>query len=577
MAEPLISVQEMQLWLEKVMAWGQADSPDNQRDICLHLSRLRDFLQKLLTHIGSMSSTTEAMKTLPLLGQFLGQLCWIPYVTADAPSRALLFQCLWGLYSEHPDNAMERKANQWIRKVLCQITTDDDDGAAQALLMDVGLPPAEYHLKVLKKTVALLRENIGKSCSSPCGISQRCSCDRILATSEACVPLVTCPEAASLIGALLQTPLTCTKAALSEDFLDALSSAYSCQRLSLEEQAVVSLWYHSLSSLEEAVLSLLESVLANTRPTPQRLEQQLAQSLLPKACVQHCSIFLVVNDIFRFTLKQAEENESVRRLIQAFTSCFLRELALQEPRKRVPLKAFFPQSPQSLLVPLLTKPSEMPQDAWRHHLNWLSGSLQRLAEEEEDRDGDGSTRGHHKLFEAWFLLVRCAHWVEVAIQLLVTAGSEDCSLLLWLLSFYHHPTNRGHHRDEQLVRIKEAWDHLHSVFSVVGHPLPVDRLQSLAALLSSQPQLPSPAPVSILNLLVNSAVFSQQSLNASTEIFHTVVDRSGLVEEAACALSSLELRLNGGSCSSSDANRVHLRIKALQNTLAHMHAHASTH
>ena len=50
--------------------------------------------------------------------------------------------------------------------------------------------------------------------------------------------------------------------------------------MSLEEKAVVSLWYHSLSSLEESVLSLLESVLANTGPTPQRLEQQVAQSLL---------------------------------------------------------------------------------------------------------------------------------------------------------------------------------------------------------------------------------------------------------------------------------------------------------
>lgn len=48
----------------------------------------------------------------------------------------------------------------------------------------------------------------------------------------------------------------------------------------LEEQTVVSMWYHSLSSLEEAVLSLLESVLANTGSTLHRLEQQLAQSLL---------------------------------------------------------------------------------------------------------------------------------------------------------------------------------------------------------------------------------------------------------------------------------------------------------
>lgn len=104
------------------------------------------------------------MKTLPFLGQFLGRLCWNPCVTADgewpltgkqwtyqtqkkwiliilcfmlnrkptihmkttelilscvllsaATSRRLLFQCLWGLYSEHPGNAVERKANQWIR------------------------------------------------------------------------------------------------------------------------------------------------------------------------------------------------------------------------------------------------------------------------------------------------------------------------------------------------------------------------------------------------------------------------------------------------------------------------------
>lgn len=55
----------------------------------------------------------------------------------------------------------------------------------------------------------------------------RCACDNILATSEACVPLVTCPEAAPLISALLQQQVTCVRAALSEDFLDAVSSAYS--------------------------------------------------------------------------------------------------------------------------------------------------------------------------------------------------------------------------------------------------------------------------------------------------------------------------------------------------------------
>lgn len=55
----------------------------------------------------------------------------------------------------------------------------------------------------------------------------RCSCDSILATSEACIALVSCPEAAPLFGALLQRPATCDRAVLSEDFLDALSSAYT--------------------------------------------------------------------------------------------------------------------------------------------------------------------------------------------------------------------------------------------------------------------------------------------------------------------------------------------------------------
>ncbi|XP_071339519.1 Fanconi anemia group C protein isoform X2 [Trachinotus anak] len=570
--EPLLNVQEMQFWLNKAVAWGQADSPDAQKDTCLHLSRLSSYLQHLLTHINNMSSTTETMKRLPFLGQFLGRLCWNPYVTADDTNRRLLFQCLWGLYSEHPSNAVERKANQWIRKVLCQLATEEDDAAALALMKCVGVPPKDYHLKVLRKMVASLQENIGKSCNSLGKINQRCSCDSVLATSEACVPLVTCPEAAPLIGALLQRPATCVRAALSEDFLDALSSAYSSQSLSLEEQAVVSLWYHSLSSLEEAVLSLLESVLTRTGSTAQK---QVAQSLLPKACAQHCSIFLVVNDIFRSFLKQTEGNECVKSLIQTFTSCFLREVALLQPQC-VSLKAFFPQSPQALLAPLLTLPSEMPQEAWKHHLNWLSSSLQRLTEEEEEGDGDGSSGtksdGHHKVFEAWFLLVQCAHWVQVTLQLLGTSGPEDCGPLLWLLTFYHHPTNRGHHRALQLVHVKEAWDHLRSLFLVLTRPLPVDHLHSLVTLLSPQPQQPSPSPFLILSLLVNFAVFSQQSPSGSTQILQTVVDRSGLVDEAVYVLSSLEFRLNEGSCLSSDANRVHLRIEALQNTLTRMHA-----
>ncbi|XP_056275520.1 Fanconi anemia group C protein isoform X2 [Pseudoliparis swirei] len=565
-AGPLLDVQEMRFWLDKAVAWGQADRPGTRKDTALHLSRLRDFLQQLLTFINSVSSTAETMKRLPLLGQFLGRLCWNPYVTADAPGRRLLFQSLWGLYSECPGSAVETKANQWIR-VLCQLATEEDDAPAQALMKQIGVPPQEYHLEVLRKTVALLQENIGKRCSSLGDINQRCSCDSILATSEACVPLVTCPEAAPLIGALLQLPGTCVRAALSEHFLDAVSSAYSSQCLPLEEQAVVSLWSHHLSSLEEAVLSLLECALTTSGSNPQK---QLEQSLLPKACAQHCSLFLVVNDIFRSLLKQAEGKESVKYFIQAFTGCFLRERALQQ-QTRVSLKAMFPQSPSSLLLPLLTRPSEVPQEARRRHLNWLSGSLQRLAEEEEEEeegDGDNGTSlaGYHRVFEAWFLLVQCAHWVQVAVQLLVTSEPEARGPLWWLLLFYHHPTNRGHDRARQLVQGREAWEHLHALLLTSA----VDRLQPLVTLLAPRGQRPSPSL--ILHLLVNWAVFLQQTPSAATEVIQAVLEQCSLVEEAQCVLSSLEFRLKEENCLSSDTKRVHLRIHALQNTLTRMHA-----
>ena len=36
--------------------------------------------------------------------------------------------------------------------------------------------------------------------------------------------------------------------------------------------------------------------------------------------------------------------------------------------------------------------SEMSREAWKDHLNWLSGSLQRLTQEEENGGEDGGAR-----------------------------------------------------------------------------------------------------------------------------------------------------------------------------------------
>nr|XP_057925777.1 Fanconi anemia group C protein isoform X2 [Doryrhamphus excisus] len=526
MAQPGVQLQqtEIQFWLDKVECWGEADAC---KDACFHLSTLRDFLQRLLTHITNMGSTTETMKNMPSLGQLVGRLCWNPVVTAHDETRALIFQCLWGLHTEQPANALERKANQWIQMV------------------------------------AQLQENTGKPCSLLGGANQRCSCSRI----AACIPLVTCPEVAPLIGALLQRPLICAESALTDSFHGAISSAYSSGRLSLEDQAVVTLWYRNLPSLEEAVLSLLESTVLGIPGTSlQQLQQQIAQSLLPKACAQHCAIFLVANDIFRFLLKKREANPGIRILIQMFTSRFYQELTLLHPRARLPLKAFFPLSPKNLLLPLLTQPSEVPGEARRRHLNWLSGSLRRLTEEEEEA---GASRS---IFEAWFLLVQCSHWVQAALQLLVTTELPDLHPLLWLLTFYHHPTKRGHCRDVQLVHLTEARDHLHHLFVSApppAHqpPLPVERLHSLLALISPGTRRPSAAPLLIVDLVVNFAVFSQQSLRVSAEIVHTVAAQAGLASEAVHVLDSLGHRLSAASSPSSEADRASIRIKELHNTL----------
>lgn len=96
------------------------------------------------------------------------------------------------------------------QKVLCQLATEEDDAAAQPLMEHMGVPPKEYHLKVLRKVlalycslpksclcwcvlyvimstymkivlfpvfqmVALLQENVGKSCSSLSDVNQRYS------------------------------------------------------------------------------------------------------------------------------------------------------------------------------------------------------------------------------------------------------------------------------------------------------------------------------------------------------------------------------------------------------------------
>uniref|UniRef100_A0A8C1Z0V4 FA complementation group C n=1 Tax=Cyprinus carpio TaxID=7962 RepID=A0A8C1Z0V4_CYPCA len=388
----------------------------------------------------------EAMKTFPFVGQFLGRLCWNPCVIADERSQRLLLRCLSCLYSAEPLNAVEQKANMWIKDMLCHLISEEEGSVAHTTVKHAGVTPKRYHSEALQKVVSLMTEEVIKSCDGLPNTA-RCLNGNIHTMSTACVALVTCLEMSPLIGALLKHSVLCGCSCLNQEFIKEINEALISKRLVLEDEAVVNLWCYSPTCLEGAAVSFLESVLSGHETMTQSLDKHVNDSLLPRASAHHCHIFLTVNEIYRNVLTEIDENLAVRALIQVFTACFLQRLTGQKPQDRLPLRAFFPNVTPCLLTPLLTAPS-------------------------------GTA-----VFEAWFLLVQCGYWVDTAAELLVLAAPENAEPLLWLLTFFHHPTNRGHQRSQQTAVAREAWTHLRMLF--LTRPPPPRHLCAVKELLSS--------------------------------------------------------------------------------------------
>ncbi|XP_063042278.1 Fanconi anemia group C protein [Engraulis encrasicolus] len=530
----------VQFWMGKAREWTEATAPSAQLDACRHLDKLRVFLQQVLGALELAASAADALQAHPFIGQLLGRLCDVPCITADEASSSLLVQCLKSLFSPAPQSALERRANDWIRKTMCHLVTIEEEEKC-CVAKDVGLPSDEYHADSLQKTVSLLSETVERGCKRVRTPSERCHCDDIHSVSLTCVPLVTRPEVAPLIGALVRRPMSCDRAKLSHEFVNAVNTSFLSKELHLDVQCAGALWCHSLSCLEGAVFSLLRSVLAISRATDLRaVDQQVEESLLPQACAQHCSIFLVVNDIFRSILLDLEDNSMLRLLIQSFTRCFLIALAAQDPQERCSLKSFFPLVPTNLLVPLLTLPSEVPQEAWPQHLSLIISQLQQATSQPEDphhhtssSSSSSSGGGGCCVFEVWFLLVQGGGWLDVAAQLLASAhthnnsssssssstssssslSSSSTALLLWLLAFFYHPTNRGHQRTQQWEHVQRAWGDLRSLCwrpvttpqPPPPHPPPGAREEATADVLCSSSS--SSSKLLLLRLLLNLAIF----------------------------------------------------------------------
>ncbi|XP_048834651.1 Fanconi anemia group C protein isoform X2 [Brienomyrus brachyistius] len=533
----------VEFWMGKAVEWGQALTPSARHDVALHLDQLRAFLRQLVLDLRTAGSTLEVMRTAPFVGQFLGRLCWNTFVTADKESRACLLQCLHSMYSVQPQGCLELKANQWIQNVLCHLLAEEDSGTVQTVLKHVGWTSRDYHSELLRDMVALLVNDVRKAAFSEIHTQEVCPCDRIHGLSVSCILLVTCPEAAPLIGALLDCPSICPKAALSEAFLHAVNEALLNQRLVLEERAVVALWSRSLVSLERAVLHLLESALSDPRPSMQELEEQVTGSLLPRASALSCPLFLVVNDIFRAALRGASGNQALRSLLQAFTCCFLQARGQVEPQDRLPLTAFFPSVPVSVLMPLVQRPTDLPEDAWPAHLVWISRCLQMPRGHDEAADA----RWRCGPFDSWLLLVQNGHWVDVAGQLLVKSDPQVSAPLVWLLMFYHHPDDNEHRRTQALAAAEEALLHLRALFCSACPPPPPrqqEHIQVLVGLLTAHSQHPSTAGL-LLRLSVSFCAFSEP-VSAAVELLDVMKVHSGLVHDAITLLASFECGLTGG-------------------------------
>ncbi|XP_072564688.1 Fanconi anemia group C protein isoform X3 [Paramormyrops kingsleyae] len=472
----------VEFWMGKAVEWGQALTPATRHDVALHLGQLRAFLGRLLLEL--------------------------------------------------------RVAN-----VLCHLLTEDS-GTVQTVLKHVGWTLRDYHSELLRDMVALLVNDVRKASCSEIHTRGVCSCDRIHGLSVSCTLLVTCPEAAPLIGALLECPSVCPKAAPSEAFLHAVNEALLSQRLVLEEQAVVALWTRSLVSLERATLQLLELVLSDPQPPMQELEEQVTGSLLPRASALSCPLFLVVSDIFRAALRGASGSRALRSLLQAFTRCFLQAWGQVEPQDRLPLTAFFPSTPVSVLMALVQRPADLPEDAWPAHLLWIGRCLQMPRGHNEAADA----RWRCGPFDRWLLLVQNGHWVDVACQLLVTSDPQVSAPLVWLLMFYHHPDDNEHKRTQALAVAEAALFHLRALFCSACPPPPPrqqEHVQVLGGLLTAHSQHPSTAGL-LLRLSVSFCAFSSGPVSAAVELLDVMKVHSEFVHDAITLLTGFECGLSGG-------------------------------
>ncbi|NXI26445.1 FANCC protein, partial [Sterrhoptilus dennistouni] len=446
-------------WLDKAIEWGQATTLESQKDVCLHLPQLQEFLHQLYETIKLLGSTI-AIQQFPLIGQLLGRLCWNPFVIGYDESQKTLMLCLCCLYSSEPQNAVELKANSWIRSLLCHLLCsskwESNEAETSTFVSALGYTSADYYCHLVKNMVISLITELRENQFNGLKIQESTSASRVNAVSIFCVPLITLPDLTPLLETLLFYHGGSSKEILSSEFLEAVNEAFLKKKISLSESAVFSLWLRHLPSLEKATLHLLDQLFSIQLNSLEEVAHVIKDSLLPQAA-SHPAIFRIVNEIFKNALMETDGTSEVMTIIQVFTHLFLQAHQNEYKQHKFPLKAYFPYHHQHLVRALIRRPFELPTAYWSQHVKHISDMVKALVED----INIGSLIG---LFEIWYLVACFGEWLDIAAEQLLKAAVEP-DAVLWLLAFHYCPKNENQQRTQTMVEAEAVYNHLMMLFS----------------------------------------------------------------------------------------------------------------
>ncbi|XP_071886957.1 Fanconi anemia group C protein isoform X2 [Anas platyrhynchos] len=524
---------DFKYWLDKAVEWGQGTTLETQKDVCLHLPQLQEFLQQTYETLKHMNSIV-AIQQFPLIGQLLGRLCWNPFVIGYDESQKTLMWCLCCLYSSEPQNPVELKANSWIRSLLCHLLSsskwESNEAETSTFISALGYTSADYYCHLVENIVSSLVTELRGNQFNGLTVQGSVPASRVNAVSLFCLPLITLPDITPLLETLLLYHGGSSKEILSSQFLGAVNDAFLKKKISLSESAVLSLWLRHLPSLENATLHVLDQLVSIQMNSLEEVASVIKDSFLPQAA-SHPAIFRIVNEIFKNALLETDGTPEVMTIIQVFTQLFVQVLQNENKQHKFPLKAYFPHHYQPLVVALLRRPFESPATCWSQHLTHISNMVKALVEDTNISSSD--------LLEVWFLVACFGEWLDIAAEQLLKAAVEP-DALLWLLAFYYCPQTKNLQRIQTMAEARAVYNHLMMLFNATT--LSVRDLQAAVNSITDTEQCYSQHLTT--HLLTNFLLFSSGGHMIAQEFISHITETTDKSKEVRSLLIRTAYRIN---------------------------------